>query len=159
MFEKTARSVPVRAAALVLTASLCGAPLAQSVADSVSVTDPYIRAVPPVVKTSAAFMQLRYDGPTEEFVVAATTPVAGTVELHMHEQDDGVMRMRRIPHIHLPPSQVVSLQPGGLHIMLFGLVEPLVPGQKIPITLIFGDQSTKEVTATVRSVVRGAMKQ
>ena len=70
----------------------------------------------------------------------------------MHSMDDGVMRMRRIPHIHLPPGQTVSLQPGGLHIMLFDLAAPLKEGDEFPLTLIFEDGSSKDVTAIVRPV-------
>lgn len=152
MFEISTRSVFLRLTMLLVGVILYGTAVAQSVADRVSVVDPYIRAVPPVVKTSAAFMQLRYEGPDEQFLVAASTPIAGAVELHTHEHDQGVMRMRRIPQIPLPPAKTVSLEPGGLHIMLFDLKNALEPGQEIPMTLVFGDNSTKEVTATVRNV-------
>ena len=125
---------------------------AQGVADNISVNDPYVRAVPPVIQTSAAFMQLQNSGDAERFLVAASTPAAGAVELHMHSMDDGVMRMRRIVHIHLPPGKTVSLQPGGLHIMLFDLTAPLKSGERVPFTLTFDDGSTKEIMAEVRSV-------
>jgi len=141
-------------ALLVLMPGLLGIAQADSIAEKVTVTEPYIRAVPPVVKTSAAFMQLQYTGPAEEFLVAAETPAAGAVELHMHEHDDGVMRMRKIPHIHLPPGKTVSLEPGGLHVMLFDLQAPLVEGEKVPLTLIFADGSSKPVEAVVRPVTR-----
>ncbi len=85
-------------------------------------------SVPPVVKTSAAFLQLHNDAPTEQFVVSASTPIAGAVELHMHLHDNGVMRMRQIPHIHMPPGENVALEPGGLHIMLFDLKGTLREG-------------------------------
>jgi hypothetical protein len=139
---------------LALIVCLIGTSYADSIAEKVTVSDPFIRAVPPVVKTTAAFMQLRYSGPAEEFLVAAETPAAGAVELHMHEHDDGVMRMRKIPHIHLPPGKTVSLEPGGLHIMLFDLQAPLTEGDEIPLTLIFADGSSKPIEATVRSVRR-----
>jgi copper(I)-binding protein len=126
--------------------------LAEGVADRVTVSAPYVRAVPPVVRTSAAFMQLHSDDAVERFLVRAATPAAASVELHMHTMDGGVMRMRRIPHVHLPPDQAVSLEPGGLHVMLFDLKTPLSPGDHIPITLTFDDGSSKEITAVVRSV-------
>ncbi len=131
---------------------MAGSGMADGVAGKVSVTEPYVRAVPPVVKTSAAFMQLRSDDSVERFLVNAESPVAGVVELHMHEHDDGVMRMRRIVHIHLPPKKDVSLEPGGLHIMLFDLKKTLKPGDSVPITLIFDDDSRKTIEAPVRSV-------
>ena len=125
---------------------------ADGIADTITVNDPYVRAVPPMVKTSAAFMQIQNSGESEHFVVGASTPAAGAVELHMHTNDDGVMRMRRIPHIHLPPGQTVVLQPGGLHIMLFDLKSAINPGDELPVTLTFDDGSTKDISAVVRTV-------
>ncbi len=127
---------------------------ADGVADKVMVSDAYVRAIPPVVKTTAAFMQLQNHDAVEHFLVGASAPVAGAAELHMHTMDDGVMRMRRIAHIHLPPGKSVALQPGGLHIMMFDLKSPLSPGGQVPITLTFSDGSSKEVSATVRSVLQ-----
>jgi copper(I)-binding protein len=125
---------------------------AQDAADKISVVDPYVRAVPPVVKTTAAFMQLRNSDSVERFLVQAATPAAGSVELHMHTSDGDVMRMRRVPHIHLPPNDTVSLEPGAEHIMLFEIAVALEPGDQIPITLTFGDGSTKQISAEVRTV-------
>ena len=125
---------------------------ADGIADKITVNDPYVRAVPPVVMTSAAFMQFQNSDEAEQFLVGASTPAAAVVELHMHTMDDGIMRMRQVAHIHLPPKQTVSLQPGGLHIMLFDLTAPLELGERIPITLTFEDGSTKEISAEVRSV-------
>ena len=70
----------------------------------------------------------------------------------MHTMDDGVMRMRRIAHVHLPPGETISLEPGGLHIMLFDLSAPLNPGDQVPITLTFSDGSNMAISAQVRSV-------
>jgi copper(I)-binding protein len=138
--------------ALALTFSLMVNVAADGIADKILVNDPYVRAVPPVVKTSAAFMQFQNSDEAEQFLVSASTPAAAAVELHMHTMDDGVMRMRQIAHIHLPPKQTVALQPGGLHIMLFDLTAPLNLGERVPITLTFEDGSTKQISAEVRSV-------
>ena len=139
-------------AGLALGLSAVGPAAADGVADKVTVTDPYVRAIPPVIKTTAAFMQLQSSDDVERFVVDASSPAAGAVELHMHTMDDGVMRMRRIVHIHLPPNKPVSLEPGGLHVMLFDLTAPIAPGDQIPITLTFDDGSTREISAEVRTV-------
>jgi hypothetical protein len=127
---------------------------AAGVADQITVTDPYVRAVPPVVRNSAAFMQINNSSAEEQFLVSASTPVAATVELHMHTMDDGVMRMRQIAHVHLPPNGTATLQPGGLHIMLLDLKGPLDLGDQVPITLTFEDGSSKEISAEVRSVTQ-----
>ena len=124
---------------------------ADGIADKITVNDPYVRAVPPVVKTSAAFMQFQNSDAVEHFLVSASTPAAAVVELHTHTMDDGVMRMRQVANIPMPPNETVSLQPGGLHIMLFDLTAPLNPGDQVPIILSFEDGSTKEISAQVRS--------
>ena len=132
--------------------TFAGTVSAEGIADHVLVNDPYVRAVPPVVKTTAAFMQLQSSLDREVFLTDARTEAAGAVELHMHTADNGVMRMRRIPHIPLPPGKTVSLQPGGLHIMLFDLNNALKPGDRIPLVLVFEDGSSKEINAVVRPV-------
>jgi len=142
---------------LALALALVANSAADGVADEILVKDPYIRAVPPVVKTSAAFMQFQNNGDMEQFLVSASTPAAAAVELHMHTMDDGVMRMRRIAHIHLPSNDTVPLKPGGLHIMMFDLTAPLNVGDQVPMILTFDDGSTKEISAEVRSV-KGMMK-
>ena len=155
--NSTRRACWPKTGALTLLLVLSAGVSADGIAGKVSVADPYVRAVPPVAKTSAAFMQLRNDNDTEGFLVSADTPVAAVVELHSHTMDGGVMRMRQVPQIPLPPNTSVSLEPGGLHIMLFDLTAPLSPGDEVPITLTFSDGSSKAVTAEVRSV-QGMMK-
>ena len=146
-----------QAGALMLLLALSAGVSAEGIAGKVSVIDPYVRAVPPVAKTSAAFMQLQNNSAADGSLVSASTAAAGAVELHTHTMDEGVMRMRQIPQIALPPNTPVSLEPGGLHIMLFDLKAPLSPGDEVPITLTFSDGSSKAVTAEGRSV-QGMMK-
>ena len=131
---------------------------AGDVASAVSINDPYIRAVPPVVTTTAAFMQVQNSDAVVHAIVSASTPLAGTVELHTHEHDNGVMRMRQVPRIELPPAETVVLEPDGLHVMLFDLKSTLSPGDEVPLTLVFDDGSSKQVKATVRHVEGMMMK-
>ncbi|CAM5372482.1 hypothetical protein RLIN73S_03923 [Rhodanobacter lindaniclasticus] len=39
------------------------------------------------------------------------------------------MRMRQVDAIEITPSSTTALEPGGLHVMLVGLKQPLVNGQ------------------------------
>ena len=41
------------------------------------------------------------------------------VEIHETIDEDGMMRMRPVPSLHLGPGETVSLAPGGKHLMLF----------------------------------------
>ena len=125
---------------------------AQSVSDSVTIEEPFARAVAPGMAMSGAFMTLTNQDKVEHFVISASSDVASNVELHMHTMQDGMMRMRQVAHFHLQPGKSTILKPGGLHIMLMGLKQPLVEGTTIQITLAFSDGSNKIVDVPVKSL-------
>ena len=101
----------------------------------VAVTAPWTRAAG-AGGTGAGFMTIRNTGATADRIVAARSPAARVVELHTHIREGDVMRMRPVPAIDLPPGQTVTLQPGGLHIMLIQLNAPLRQGERVPVTLV-----------------------
>jgi periplasmic copper chaperone A len=111
----------------------------------------WIRLPPPNAPVTAAYMTLANDGDHDLTVVAAASPVAGTVELHEHLQDaDGVMRMRQVASMPLPAGGTLTMEPGGLHVMLIDLLRPLAEGDAVPVTLRFADGQSLEVAAEVR---------
>ncbi len=122
-------------------------------AADVSVNDAYARAVPPGQPNSAAFMQITNNGDTAVTVTGASSSVSSVTELHTHIQDQGVMRMRRIDGIELPAGETVSLQPGGLHVMLIGLEKNLAEGDSVNLTLEFSDGSTEALEMPVQPVI------
>lgn len=62
----------------------------------------------------------------------------------------GEMEMRPIDALELPAGEAVEMKPGGYHIMMLDLVEPLVAGATVEITLTFEKAGEQVVTATVR---------
>jgi len=136
--------------ALALTAAL----LSSSVLADVIVEAPYARAVPPGQPNSAAFMTLN-NGDKAVSLVSGSSSAAKVVELHTHTHKDGVMSMRKIDKIDLPANGEVSLEPGGLHVMLIGLKEQLKADQQIDLTLNFSDGTSQALTLPVRSVMGG----
>jgi copper(I)-binding protein len=52
----------------------------------------------------------------------------------------------------VPARGEVSLRPGGLHLMLFGLAAPLAEGDTVQMTLTLDDGSTLDVRAAVRTM-------
>jgi hypothetical protein len=146
------------AAALVLVAAAAPA-WAQ-----VTVSQPWVRGTVQGQKASGAFMQLKSaEGAT---LVGAQSPVAGVVEIHEMRMESNVMRMRAIPKLDLPAGQAVELKPGGYHVMLMDLKQPLKKGDTVPITLRIQGKDGKpqevEVKAEVRDLAAssggGAMK-
>jgi copper(I)-binding protein len=64
--------------------------------------------------------------------------------------DMGTMTMQEVESIELPAGETVELKPGGFHIMLLDLVEPLEVGDEIEVTLTFESGATQTVVAEVR---------
>ena len=121
-------------------------------AQSLSVEEAQVRAVPPVSTTSAAFMVLHNRGEADLAVVDARSPAARVTELHNHVDVDGVMQMRRVEEIGVPAGGTVELAPGGLHLMLIDLVAPLREGEEVEITLVLDGDETLSLTAPVKRI-------
>jgi copper(I)-binding protein len=100
----------------------------------VSVERPWTRATPPGAKVGAGFMQLRNAGAADR-VVGASSPVAGSVEMHITVRDGDVMKMREVKSFEVPAGGSFELKPGGAHLMLLSLKRPLKKGEKVPLTL------------------------
>lgn len=128
-------------------------------ATDISIKEPYAREVPPGAPASASFMALTNKSTETINLVGAASDVAQKVELHTHTHDKGVMRMRMVEKISIPAKGVTTLKPGGYHIMLIGLKDPLKEGQKIDVTLKFADGSTAPVSMPVHSVKTIKQKQ
>ncbi len=119
--------------------------------DGVSVSDAWARATPGGATTGAAYVMLMGGSQPDE-VVGASTPVAGTAAVHQTVSDNGVMKMRAVPSLPVPAGAMVSMKPGGYHIMLTGLKKPLVAGETFPLTLTFAHSAAVTVDVKVRGL-------
>ena len=135
--------------AIAATLLVAGAAHAQ-----VTVQDAWVRATVPQQKATGAFMRLTAAQDTR--LVSASSPVAGVTEVHEMKLVDNVMKMRPLPALDLPAGQAVELKPGGYHIMLLDLKQPVAQGSTVPLTLVFeakdGQRTTQELQAPVRAV-------
>ncbi|MDR9439855.1 MAG: copper chaperone PCu(A)C [Halomonas sp.] len=125
---------------------------ATALAESLTVEDARVRAVPPGSPTTAAFMDLTNPGEVDLALVGGTSPLAGSLELHNHVMVDGVMQMRQVEAIPVPAGKTVRLAPGGWHLMLFELARPPVEGESVTFTLTLDNGETLSIEAPVRRV-------
>jgi copper(I)-binding protein len=65
-------------------------------------------------------------------------------------QMNGMQHMRPVESIPLPTGTAVALAPGGLHVMLIGIVAPLTPGERVPLTLRFASGAELALEVVVR---------
>lgn len=108
-----------------------------SYAGDVSISSAWSLAVPPSSKNGAIYLLIENKGPETDMLMDATTDVSRSVELHTTSYDHGQMKMHHHHSLEIPGNSVLTMEPGGHHIMLMGLVEPLISGQKFALTLSF----------------------
>ena len=124
-------------------------------ASSLMVNNAYVRATPPGVPNSAAFMMLMNHSSEDISVVAASSSVAKTLELHTHDMTDGVMRMYQVEKIDVKKNGHTMLEPGGFHVMFFGLKKPLVEGQNVDLELTLSNGEKIKLDVPVKKVMSG----
>jgi periplasmic copper chaperone A len=101
----------------------------------VTVEGAWARPTVPGQQGGGGFLTLR--SPVADRLIGGSTPLAQRFELHTMTMKGDVMEMREVDGIDLPAGQKVELKPGGLHVMLVGLKQPLKVGTKVPVTLRF----------------------
>ncbi len=141
--------MPRFAALLAAALTLAAAPFATA---QITVTDAWVRAVVPGQMATGAFM--RVTAAADAALVGAASPAARIVEIHEMKMEGGVMRMSAIDRLPLPAGKAVDLKPGGYHVMLMDLAQPLKEGGTVPLTLNFVDKAGKAQKVEVRASVR-----
>jgi periplasmic copper chaperone A len=120
-------------------------------AQPVKVDEPWVRGTVASQKATGAFMRLTSDKNAR--LVAASSPVAGVVEIHEMAMENDVMKMRQIPGLDLAAGRTTELKPGGYHVMLMELKQQMKGGETVPITLVFEDEAKKRFTQDIKASV------
>lgn len=127
--------------------------VASAASAQTSVKEPWIRGTVAQQKATGLFAQITSVQGGK--LVAASTPVAGVVEVHEMSMDGNVMRMRAVSGgLELPAGKAVELKPGGYHVMLMDLKQPLQAGDTVPVTLVVEGKDGKKETIELKVPVR-----
>ncbi len=138
---------------------LSGMPLALWAGD-LAIQDPWVRAIPPNMQTTAAYMVIRNAGTAGKTVVGAASPLFARVEFHETVQKNGVAGMVARDSLVIDAGGQVTLKPGGYHMMLIGLQgQPLQAGSKVPVMLQLSDGTQETVMAEVRAAPAAATQE
>jgi copper(I)-binding protein len=115
----------------------------------VIVTDATVRLLPPGVPNTAAYFSIQNRTDTNQILVGASADFATKAEIHNHILVNDMMRMQQQPEVVIQPGESVQFAPGGLHIMLFGLIQPLHEGQSVTFSLQTKEGESISITANV----------
>ncbi|MBU3969188.1 MAG: copper chaperone PCu(A)C [Alphaproteobacteria bacterium] len=139
---------PIFAAVLLALAACSPSGSRSGPAPTVQVTGAICRPTPVGRQMTGCYLTLT--AAADDRLTAAESPAANLVQIHESRIEGGMMMMRELRDgLALPAGQAVALEPGGNHLMLLGVKEPLVAGDTVALTLTFASSAPVEVTATV----------
>jgi copper(I)-binding protein/thiol-disulfide isomerase/thioredoxin len=118
------------------------------------VSDAWIRATVPGQPVAAAYLTLQATAALR--LVSVATPAAASVQIHEMRMDGEIMRMRELKALELAAGRPVSLSPGGIHLMLLDVKQPLRPGQSVPMTFTLENTAGQRLSQTLDLAVKAA---
>ncbi len=124
-------------------------------ADGLTVDTPMVPLAPANAVAHAAFMSLT--NPTEDAQQIVGVSAEGYMMAHIHMSDikNDIATMSAVDMIEVAAGQTITLQHGGLHIMLMRPMEAKAEGDIVAITLEFADGSTQAIDAEVMRMTHG----
>ena len=142
------------ACAAALLALSGGSSQAQEVkAGDLVIMQPWSRATPGGAKIAGGYLTIENKGTAPDRLTAASGDIAGKVEIHEMAMNNGVMTMRPLEKgLEIEPGKTVKLAPGGYHLMLMELKNPLKQGEKVPLELQFEKAGKVAVSLDVQGV-------
>lgn len=118
-------------------------------APALAIDGAWARATLPGQSSSAAYFTITNNGGPD--VLLAVSSPAGDASLHSTSMANGVMKMRAAQSVDVPADGKLELKPGGMHVMVMGLKQPLVAGSSTPIDLKFEKSGEIHVVAEVKA--------
>jgi copper(I)-binding protein len=150
--EHDGLSIRIPFASFAASLALAAATLHGTAHAQVAVADAWVRGTVAGQKASGAFMTLTASADAR--LVEVRSPIAGVIEIHEMAMDGAVMRMRAVDGVDLPGGKDVALAPGGFHVMLMDLRQPLKAGDTVALTLVIEGRDKSRRTVEVRAPVR-----
>ena len=105
-----------------------------------------------MAKSGAAYVSVVNQGTKADRLLSISTPAARSAELHTTVMAGDVMKMEAAGEIDVPAGATLEMKPGGLHVMLMGLIAPLKQGETIEMTLRFERAGDLKVMVPIGSV-------
>lgn len=133
-----------------LLLGLLPAPPAAADDTGLTLSDAWVRALPPGQSNTAAYLQLNNSGDEPLRITGASSDIAALVEIHTTREVDGYRRMEQLQQLTLAPGQQLELAPGGTHLMLLDLERMPSAGEQVRLCLALASGQQACTTAEVR---------
>ncbi|MBM5811535.1 MAG: copper chaperone PCu(A)C [Gammaproteobacteria bacterium] len=138
------RSALAAIATLVLALTGCAG------ASAIEVDEAWARPTPPGTTVGAVYFEIRNSGSGADRLLRLSSTIAERTELHGTMMHNGMAHMHAVKELAIPADGSIRCEPGGLHVMLVGLQQPLVAGQQFELELEFEKAGRRSVSVEVR---------
>jgi periplasmic copper chaperone A len=127
-------------------------------AASLVIHDAWVRETLQAGGSSAAYLTI--DNPTAAPITITGITITGARRGEIHEMTGPATSatMHQVTRLVIPAHGSVALQPGGTHVMLFGVNPALSVGQSVTLTLSIDHQPPQTVQALVRPLEATAIR-
>ena len=121
------------------------------------IEDARIRLPPPGMQMAVGYFQIENTSGQDLVLKGVSGDNFASVEMHETVQDQGVSRMREREQVALPAGSSTDFEPGGLHLMLFGITPGMDTRQDalLKLQLTRADGSELEVPVRFRFETAG----
>ena len=143
------RSHAGRALHLLIACMLLAGGAHAAEAEHVRASQPWLRILPGDLP-AGAYVKLENTGDQPASLRGATSATYASVMLHKSSTEGGMGRMGPVDNLVIPAHGKAQLSPGAYHLMLMKAAAPVKPGDKVKLTLIFGDGSKLDVDFLAR---------
>ncbi len=135
-----------------LTLFLCLLAVPSIAAENIVIERASTLETPALLPTAGVFLLITNNGTETDHLTGVKTDRAGMAMLHSMKVDDkGIMVMRPIASLDVPPGKTTALAPASDHIMLMDLKTQMNKSEKFDVTLTFEKAGAKQVTVEVVS--------
>lgn len=114
-------------------------------AHDVEYKEAYVQAVAAAPGAAAGYVTIVNETDKPLRLMKVTSPAAEQVVLHRMMHADGAMRMVILPALEIDPHSTTVFAPGGMHLMLMGLKQPLSAGDTVDFSFQYEDGSVRHV--------------
>ena len=110
-------------------------------AGSITLSEGILKAMLPGQAVGGGFVTIANAGAAADRLVSVSSPRAERVEIHEMTMENDIMKMRQLKDgLPVGAGETVTLAPGGIHLMLMGVENPLRIGETVPVTFTFEKQ-------------------
>ena len=125
------------------------APGAALAGDGLRVEKPWARAAINMTRPAAAYLTVINGTGKQVTLTGVSSPEAGMTMIHKMVMDGDVMKMEPAGKIVIAAGKRFVFKPGGYHIMLMHLKQPIKEGDTLDLSVKFSSGKTMEVKVPV----------